>query len=83
MVKLIHTSYNIIIKMVDKRVKPEVWKQMVSKFSNEFCPRMIFKFENQWLWQADDNTTIDISNWLLNWNVDGKNKLMTMEEFLK
>lgn len=67
----------------NNKVQPEQWKKLISnsKYSNEFCPRMIFKNnENKWMWQANKNTTIDISNWLLHWKVHGKEKLLTMDQ---
>jgi hypothetical protein len=64
-----------------QKVNPKVWKKIVAKYPYDFCPRMIFKNEDKWLWQADVETTIDISNWLLHWNVDGKDILLTMSDF--
>ena len=65
-------------------VMPEQWKQVVAKEDREFTPRMIFKDERgNWVWSANCNYNINISNWKLNWKKDGKELLMTMKEFNK
>lgn len=63
------------------KVEPGIWKEIIRRYPNEFCPRMIFKRGDKWIWQASDKVQIDIDNWLINWKVDGKDKLATMAEF--
>ncbi|MDD4930573.1 MAG: hypothetical protein PHG66_00260 [Candidatus Colwellbacteria bacterium] len=64
-------------------VSPRQWKAIVSKYQNPFSPRFILKekIDGKWLWQASENKQVDITHWKLYWNFEGKELLLTMDEF--
>jgi len=61
-------------------VNPSEWKKIVDSYPNEFTPESIRDDLEGYRWQADDNNLIDISDWLLYWNIDGDEMLLTIDQ---
>uniref|UniRef100_A0A6C0JWP3 Uncharacterized protein n=1 Tax=viral metagenome TaxID=1070528 RepID=A0A6C0JWP3_9ZZZZ len=76
----IHTNFYINSRMT-RKVLPQEWEMIVAKYPNKFIPRMIQQVETEWYWQASSKKRINITNWLLRWNVDGEEILATLGAF--
>ena len=65
-------------------IMPSVWQPLVSRYPNDFNPRMIFKKEihGKWIWQASDDVQYDIGNCKIWWTIDGEKKQLMMDEYL-
>lgn len=69
-------------KMNTHLVHPTMWQDIVERYPNKLIPRMIIMNpDGRYLWQANNKTKIDVSNWLFYWNKDGKEYLKTIKDF--
>ena len=63
-------------------VSPKTWKRILARYSPaaKFNPRLIFRSGDKWLFQINAESTVDITNWKLYWNIEGHTILKTMDE---
>lgn len=66
-------------------IYPHEWQWIILQYTNKFDPATFTKVikpdkSTQWLWPADTNKQIDITNWKVHWERGGLDLLLTMNE---